>query len=86
MNMKKFVCRNVRKHIEIKGSEKYVTLDILLKFDSLDKMRITSLESKGSLGRSEKGLIISIGLKAKVRLKKYKKSRYAIVNVSMKDI
>ena len=38
--------QNVRKHREIKGSDKYVTLDISLKFDSMDKMKITSSESK----------------------------------------
>ena len=37
---------NVRKHIEIKGSDKYVTLNISLKFDSTKKMKITSSESK----------------------------------------
>ena len=37
---------NVTKHKEIKGSDKYVTLDISLKFDNLDKMKITSSESK----------------------------------------
>ena len=41
-NMENCDCRNVRKHREIKGSDKYVTLEILLKFDSLDKIRITS--------------------------------------------
>ena len=30
VNMKICGCRNVRKHIEIKGSDKYVTLDISL--------------------------------------------------------
>ena len=39
-----FSRRNVRKHREIKSSDKYVTLDVSLKFDSLDKMRITSSE------------------------------------------
>ena len=38
--------QNVRKHREIKGSDKYANLDISLKFDSLDKMKITSTESK----------------------------------------
>ena len=33
---------NVRKHREMKVSDKYVTLDITLKFDSLDKIKITS--------------------------------------------
>ena len=44
VNMKNCVRRNVRKHKEIKSSEKYVTLYISLKFDSLDKMKITSPE------------------------------------------
>ena len=35
---------NVKIHKDIKGSDKYVTLDILSKFDSLDKTKITSLE------------------------------------------
>ena len=30
-------------------------------------------------------MITSLGLKAKIRPKKYKNTRYAIVNVSMKD-
>ena len=46
VNMKNYCCRNVRKHREIRGSYKYVTLYMLLKFDSMVKMRITSLESK----------------------------------------
>ena len=49
MNMKNCGCRNVRKHREIKGSDKCVTLDISLKFDILDKMKITSSESKEKL-------------------------------------
>ena len=82
--MKNCVCCNVRKHRDIKGSDKYVTLDIFLKFESLDNTRITSSESKDNLRRSGKGLITSLGLKAKVKPNKYKKSRYAIGNVSKK--
>ena len=78
--------RNVRKHTEIKVSDKYVTLDILLKFNSMDKMRITSSESKDNLGISGKGLITSLGLKAKARPNKYKNARYAIGNFSKKDL
>ena len=48
-------------------------------------MKITSSESKEKLERSGKELIISLGLKAKVRPHNYKKSRYSIKNVSMKD-
>ena len=78
VNMKFCGCRDVRKHIEIKGSNKYFTLDILLKFDSLYKIKITSSESKDNLGRSVKLLITSLGLKAKARPNKYKKATYPI--------
>ena len=73
MNIKNCGCRNVRKHREIKGSDKYFTLEISLKFDILDKMKVTSSESKDYLGRSGKGLITSLGIKDKARPKKYKK-------------
>ena len=81
MNMKNCGRCKVKKHKEIKGSDKYVTLDISSKFDSLDKMKITSSESKGKLERSGKGLSASMGFKTKERSQKYKKSRYAIGNV-----
>ena len=86
VNMKNCVRSNDRKHRYIKGSDKYVTLDISLKFDSLEKMKITSSESKDNFGRSGKGLITSLGLKAKVGSHKYKKARYAIGNVSKEDL
>ena len=47
VNMKNCGGQNVRKHKEIRGSDKYVTLDFSSKFDSLDKMQITPSESKG---------------------------------------
>ena len=46
VNMNNCGRHNVKKHRDIKGSDKYSTLEILLKFDSLDKMIITSSESK----------------------------------------
>ena len=61
-------------------------MDISLNFDSLDKIKITYSESKEKLEISGKGLITYLGIKAKVRLHKYKKARYAIVNVSKKDL
>ena len=67
MNVKIFGHRSVRKHREIKNGEKYITLDISLKFGSLDKMKITSSEPKYYLGRSGKGLITSLGLNTIVR-------------------
>ena len=85
-NIKNCGRRNVRKQGEIKCSDKYVALDISLKFDSLDKIKITSSESKYDLGRSRKGLITSVGLKYKARPKKYKMPRYTIGNVSNKDL
>ena len=54
--------QNVRKHRDIKGSDNYIILNILLKFGSLDKMRITYSESKDNIGRSVKGLITSLGI------------------------
>ena len=56
MNMKNCGRRKVRKHKEIKGSDKIVTLNISAKFDSLNKMKTTSSESKGKSGRSGKGV------------------------------
>ena len=71
---------------EIKGSDEYTALKISLKFGSLDKMIITSSDPINNFGRSGKGLITSLGLKTKATPKKYRKSRYAIVNFSMKDL
>ena len=42
MNMKNYGRCKVRKHKEIKCSDKYATLDISSKFDSMDKMKTTS--------------------------------------------
>ena len=70
--MKNGGCRNVRKHREIKGSDKYVTLDILLKFGGLEKMIITSSEPKYNWVRSGKGFITSLGLKVKSSLENQK--------------
>ena len=86
VNMKKCGRCNVRKHKEIKGSGKCVTLYILSKFYSVEKMKITSSESKGKLEISGKGLINSLVLNTKERSHRYKKARYAIVNVSKKDL
>ena len=58
--------RNVRKHKKIKGSNKNVTLDISLKFDKMDKMKVTSSDSKGKLEGSGKGLITPLGFNEKV--------------------
>ena len=86
VNMRNCGRRKVRKQKEIKGSDKCVTLNISKKFDSLNKMKTTSSESKGKLGRSGKGLVTTLALRTKARYKKYKKARYAIGNVSMKDL
>ena len=67
VNMKNCGRRKVRKHKEIKGSDKIVTLDISAKFDILNKIETTSSESKGKLGRSGKGLVTALVFKIKVR-------------------
>ena len=78
--------RKVRKYKEIKGSDKIVTLNVSTKFDSLNKMKITSSESKGKLGKSVKGLVTALDFKTKVRSQKYKKGRYAIGNFIKEDL
>ena len=42
VNMKNLGRRKVRKHKDIKGSDKIVTLNVSEKFDSLNKMKTTS--------------------------------------------
>ena len=86
VNMKNCGCQKVRKHKEIKGSDKIFTLNISAKFDSLNKMKTTSSDSKVKLGRSGKGLVTALAFKTKVRPQKYKKARYAIGNVSEKGL
>ena len=49
-------------------------------------METTSSESKEKLERSGKGLVTTLDFKTKVRLQKYKKARYAIRNVSKKNL
>ena len=71
--MKNGGIRKVRKHKEIKGDDKIVTLNVSSKFDSLEKMKTTSSESKGKLETSGKGLVTALTLKTKVRSKKYKR-------------
>ena len=65
VNMKNGGRRSVRKHREIKGSNKYITLEILLNFDSLEKMRITSSDSKDNLRRLVMWLITSLCINSK---------------------
>ena len=56
VNMKNCSRRKVTKHKDIKGSDKIATLDISSKFDSLDKMKTTSSESKTNWKYQERGL------------------------------
>ena len=73
LNMKNCGRCKVRKHKEIKGSDKIVTLNVSAKFYSLNNMENTSSESKGKLGRSGKGLVMSLALNTKARSKNTKK-------------
>ena len=86
VNLKCFGRRKVSKHKEIKGSNKIVTLNVSANFDSLNNMETTSSESEVKLGRSGKGSVTALALKTKVRSIKYKKARYAIGNVSDKEL
>ena len=53
--MKTFGRRNISKHKEIQGSDKYVALEKSLKFESLDYIKITSSESKENWKDQERG-------------------------------
>ena len=55
-------------------------------FDDLDKMETTSSESKVKMEGSGKWFVTALDLKTKSRSKKYKKARYSIGNISMKDL
>ena len=54
VNMKNCGRQNTRKQREIKSSDKYVTLYILLEFYSMDKIRNTSSESRKKIGNTRK--------------------------------
>ena len=54
-NTKNCGLRKVRKHKDIKGSDKIVTLNVSAKFDSMNNMKTTSSESKGKWRRSGRG-------------------------------
>ena len=86
LNMKSCGRLNIRKHREINNGEKYIALDISLKFGILEKMKITYSYPKDYMGRSGTGLIASMGLKTILRSKKKEKARYTITNVNIKYI
>ena len=79
LNIKNCGCRNVRKQKEIKGIDKCVTLNtyeilnISEKFDYLNKMETTYLESKVELEGSGKGLVTALDLTTKARSKNTKR-------------
>ena len=75
VNMKNCGNRNVRKHKDIKGSDKYVTLDISLKFDSPDKMKITSSESKEKFVKIKKGIDYLSGFQGQGKAAKIQKGK-----------
>ena len=52
----------------------------------MNNMETKSSEPKGELGRSGKGLVTALALKTKARPKKYKKAKYTIGNVIIKDL
>ena len=84
VNMKHCGHRKVRKHKEIKGSDKSVTLDISSKFDSLNKMKTTSSESKEKSKRSGKGLVTGLDFKTKVRFRKSTKRQGMTLEVAVR--
>ena len=92
VNMRNCGQSNVKKHREIKDSDERVNsnmnyiLKISEKFENLDKIETTSSESKVKTKGSGKYLETALALKTKEMSIKYEKARYAIRNVSMKDL
>ena len=83
VNMKNCGRHNVRKHREIKGSDKYVTLEILLKFGSLYKTRITYSDPKYNFGKIRKGVDYLSGSKGQSRAKEIQKCKVYHLEMSL---
>ena len=75
VNMKICGRHKVSKHKDIRGGDKYVTLDISEKFDSLNKMESTSLESKGKFGKIRKGVGNCSGFQDQSKVDKIQKGK-----------
>ena len=63
--MTSFGRRNVKKHTEIKNSEKYIALEIYLKLGCMDNREVTYSESREYMGRLDKGLTTSLTIRTK---------------------
>ena len=74
VKMKSCGRHNVKENREIKNGEKYIVLEINLKFGNMNKMKITSSKPKYYSGRSGKGLITYLGLKA-IKVEKCRKGK-----------
>ena len=70
VNMKNCGRCKVRKHKEIKDSDRIVTLNISDKFDSMNKMETTSSESKGKFGKIRKGVGNRSGFQDQIKVLK----------------
>ena len=81
VNMKNCGRHNIRKHREINIGEKYIILDISLKFGSMEKMKITSSDPKDYLGGLGKRLITFLGLNIFGRSKKKRQGMPLIMSV-----
>ena len=71
--MKNCGSRNVRKHKDIKNSYKIVTLNVSAKFDSLNKIKTTSSESKEKIGNISKGVGNRSGFQEQSKVAKIQK-------------
>ena len=85
MDMKNCGRLKVRKHKDIKGSDKSVTLDISSKFDILNNLKTTSSESI-CFGKIRKGVGYRSGFQDQSKVAKIQKERCVIRNVSKKDL
>ena len=82
VNMKICGRHKVRKHKEIRGTDRIKTFDISAKFDTLNKMETKTSESKEKLEISGKGVDNRSGFQDQSKVIKIKKAKYAIRHVS----
>ena len=80
MNTTSYGRSNVRKHKDINNFDQYIILEIYYKLNCLDKRKVKYSESRGYMGRIDKGLTTSLALRNKIPYKK-QKSGFSITDI-----
>ena len=72
---------NFRKYNEINNGEQYISMEIYLKLDCLDKRGFASSGSRDYVGISGKGMTTSLTPRTRMRSNKKQKSRTVITDI-----